>query len=134
MNFTTLWALYANKTRPVDPTQRFLPMQSELAIYNSSRLYINLDACVNTLRGECKEFFGTHGRDGRNNSAQSRFPCFYDKVQTAACLTVLQVCVGTIHHSSAPASPSSHTLFDCFAHTYSYMLISFSHRGYTTQL
>lgn len=80
MNFTTLWAIYENKTRPVDPTQRFLPMQSELTIYNSSRLYINLDACVNTLRGECKEFFGTHGRDGRNNSAQSRFPCFYDKV------------------------------------------------------
>lgn len=81
MNFTTLWGLYANETRPVDPDQRFLPMQSELTIYNSSRLYINLDACVNTLRGECKDFFASHGRDGRNKSAQSRYPCFYDKVQ-----------------------------------------------------
>ncbi|KDR15342.1 hypothetical protein L798_10821, partial [Zootermopsis nevadensis] len=84
MNFTTLWALYANKSRPVDPTQRFLPMQSELTIYKSTKLYINLDACVNTLRGECKEFFGTHGRDGRNKSAQSRFPCYYDKNNNAS--------------------------------------------------
>ena len=86
MNFTQLWALYANKTRPVDPTQRFLPMQSELTIYNSSKLYINLDACVNTLRGECKDFFASHGKDGRNRSAQSRFPCFYDKVQQSVSL------------------------------------------------
>ncbi|XP_069697787.1 uncharacterized protein Teh4 [Periplaneta americana] len=79
MNFTTLWELYAKTTELVDITKRFLPMQSELTIYNSTRLYINLDACVNTLKGECKEFEATHGRDGRNKSAQSRFPCYYDK-------------------------------------------------------
>jgi hypothetical protein len=81
MNFTTLWALYANQTLLADSDQRFLPMQSNLTIYNYSKLYINLDACVNTLRGECKEFFASHGRDGRNKTAQSRFHCFYDKVQ-----------------------------------------------------
>jgi hypothetical protein len=90
MNFTTLWALYENKTQSVDRNQEFLPMQSVLTIYNSSRLYINLDACVNTLRGECKEFFATHGRDGRNKTAQSRFPCYYDKVQdrSSVCMFI----------------------------------------------
>lgn len=60
---------------------RFLPRQSSLTIYNSSRLYINLEGCVNTLRGECVNFIQTHGRDGDNNTAQSRFLCFYNKVR-----------------------------------------------------
>lgn len=54
-------------------------MQSVLTIYNNSNLYINLDGCVNTLKGECREFLQTHGRDGRNQTAQSRFTCFYHK-------------------------------------------------------
>lgn len=59
---------------------RFLPRQSSLTIYNTSRLYINLEGCVNTLRGECLKFLQTHGSDGDNNTAQSRFRCFYNKV------------------------------------------------------
>lgn len=46
-----------------------------------SRLYINLEGCVNTLRGECSDFLQTHGRDGDNNTAQSRFSCYYNKVR-----------------------------------------------------
>lgn len=41
---------------------RFLPRQSSLTIYNSSQLYINLEGCVNTLRGECLTFLRTHGK------------------------------------------------------------------------
>lgn len=40
-------------------------------------MFINLEGCVNTLRGECTEFATVFGRDGRNNTAQSRFPCYY---------------------------------------------------------
>lgn len=80
INFTTFWALYGNSSRPLDPTGRFLPPQSALTIYNSTRLYINLEGCVNTLRGECRDFLTTHGRDGANQTAQSRFPCFYNPV------------------------------------------------------
>lgn len=67
--------------KPVDPTNRYLPAQHSLIIYNSSRLYINLEGCVNTLRGECRDFLQTHGRDGDNQTAQSRYPCFYNKVK-----------------------------------------------------
>uniref|UniRef100_A0A1B6EBF3 Uncharacterized protein n=2 Tax=Clastoptera arizonana TaxID=38151 RepID=A0A1B6EBF3_9HEMI len=79
MNFTTYWSLVTNSTRLLDPEQNYLPMQHLLTIFNYSRLYINLEGCVNTLRGECREFLNTHGIDGDNNTAQSRFPCFYKK-------------------------------------------------------
>lgn len=59
---------------------RFLPKQSSLTIYNFSQLFINLEGCVNTLSDECKDFLHSHGRDGTNNTAQSRYPCFYNKV------------------------------------------------------
>jgi hypothetical protein len=80
MNFTTFWSIVEKSTKLLDPKERFIPMQSVLTIYNSSRLYINLEACVNTLRGECLEFLTTHGNDGDNQTAQSRFHCFYNKV------------------------------------------------------
>lgn len=81
VNFTTFWSLYDKYRELIDPTQRFLPMQSNITIYNSSNLFINLDGCVNTLKGECKEFAITHGRDGRNQTTISRFPCYYKKVR-----------------------------------------------------
>ncbi|KAL1131692.1 hypothetical protein AAG570_011305, partial [Ranatra chinensis] len=80
MNFTTLWSIVETSLDdPVDPEQRFLPMQKVLTIYNVSKLLINLDGCVNTLKGECADFVNTHGNDGDNDTAQSRFPCFYKK-------------------------------------------------------
>lgn len=81
MNFTTFWSLANKWRRLLDLEQKFVPMQSVLTIYNNSRVYINLDGCVNTLKGECVTFLQTHGRDGANQTAQSRFPCFYKKVR-----------------------------------------------------
>ncbi|XP_017774011.1 PREDICTED: uncharacterized protein LOC108560825 [Nicrophorus vespilloides] len=86
MNFTTFWSLRPKALRPVDPRQRFIPPQSTLTIYNSSKLLINIDGCVNTLRGECREFMNINGRDGRNQTAQSRFPCYYKKNMPATVL------------------------------------------------
>ncbi|XP_063238466.1 uncharacterized protein LOC134539987 [Bacillus rossius redtenbacheri] len=79
MNFTVLWSLYEQAERVADLGQWFAPQQSQLVIYNRTKLYINLEACVNTLQGECKQFLNTHGRDGDNHTAPSRFPCYYDK-------------------------------------------------------
>lgn len=81
-NFTTFWRIYENSTAILDPTQRYLPKQSSLTIYNKTKLFINLDGCVNTLRGECKEFIFTHGQDGNNRTAQSRYQCYYNKLQS----------------------------------------------------
>jgi len=69
------------------PSSRRLPMlhqfqvpnEQELMIYNRSKLLVNLEYCVNSLRDECREFFAIHGRDGRDLRAQARFPCFYSQ-------------------------------------------------------
>ncbi|KAL0124248.1 hypothetical protein PUN28_006239 [Cardiocondyla obscurior] len=80
INFTSFLKIYEKSLRhPADPTNAYVPPQQSLTIYNSSRLYINLERCVNTLRGECKQFQISHGRDGDNQTAQSRYPCYYNK-------------------------------------------------------
>jgi len=42
-------------------------------IFNKSRLMINHEGCVNTLSGECSEFYELHGKDGRNSTSPSRY-------------------------------------------------------------
>ncbi|XP_017059680.1 uncharacterized protein LOC108100358 isoform X2 [Drosophila ficusphila] len=79
MNFTQFWAIYENSTRSVDPEQKYLPNQANLTIYSWKKLFINLEGCVNTLRGECKDFVARYGNDGDNNTAQSRYQCYYNK-------------------------------------------------------
>lgn len=79
MNFTQFWAIYDNSTRSVDPEQKFLPNQANLTIFSWKKLFINLEGCVNTLRGECKDFVLRYGNDGDNNTAQSRYQCYYNK-------------------------------------------------------
>ena len=53
------------------------PFENDIAIYNRTKLLINTEACVNTLRYECTDFHLDHRNDGRNYTARDRFPCFY---------------------------------------------------------
>ncbi|TRY73043.1 hypothetical protein TCAL_03339 [Tigriopus californicus] len=55
-----------------------IPSEIELIAKPSTRLQVNLEGCVNTLRDECVDFFSKFGQDGRNSTARSIFPCFYD--------------------------------------------------------
>lgn len=80
MNYSQFWSIYYNSATLLDSEQKYLPMQNELIIHNSSRLYINLEGCVNTLRNECKEFVKTYGKNGTGKTAESRFICYYNKV------------------------------------------------------
>lgn len=102
MNFTQFWKIYNESKTAVDPTNKYahflllicsiallnsftlfsriLPTQKSLTIFNTSQLFINLEGCVNSLKGECLDFLHVFGRDGENNTAQSRYPCFYNKV------------------------------------------------------
>ncbi|XP_057381868.1 uncharacterized protein LOC130704464 [Daphnia carinata] len=67
-----------NRRLPSTPqTNRQVPLENELVIYNRSKLLVNLEFCVNTLRDECREFFAIHGRDGRDLRSPARFPCYY---------------------------------------------------------
>jgi len=93
INFTKFWSIYETSDRLLDESGAFVPAQSSLTIYNSSRLYINQQGCVNTLRNECKDFSNTHGRAGENHTAHSRFPCFYTKVYLTKCLKYKVKCI-----------------------------------------
>lgn len=87
MNFSVFWNIYETSNIDLDPKQRFLPKQSVLTIYNSSKLYINLEGCVNTLRGECIDFVERYGNDGRDHTGQSKYSCFYHKQDPTFALT-----------------------------------------------
>lgn len=90
INFTQFWHLYDRSRNEIDPTQRFLPHQDSLTIYQSKRLYINVEGCVNTLRGECVQFVANYGRSGNNNTAPSRYQCYYNKVGISSSLSIIE--------------------------------------------
>jgi hypothetical protein len=73
-NFTYLSYLhYAEATY----IPQIAPLESDLTISNDSKLMINLEGCVNTLRDECRFFFKEYAKDGSDHNARARFPCFY---------------------------------------------------------
>jgi len=78
-NLTTLQNVFHTKSLQykMDPTAVRFPYEGDITIFNQSRLMINVEGCVNTLQEECSNFYETHGNDGRNHSAPSRYPCFY---------------------------------------------------------
>lgn len=73
-NFTYLSYLHVAVAQPV---KAIAPLDIDLTIGNESKLMINLEGCVNTLRDECKEFLREFGKDGTDHNARARFPCFY---------------------------------------------------------
>ncbi|TRY79645.1 hypothetical protein TCAL_12607 [Tigriopus californicus] len=52
--------------------------EEDITIYNSSKMKINIEGCVNTLAKECMAFHHNYGKDGRNYTARAVYPCFYD--------------------------------------------------------
>ena len=81
-NFTYLSYLSVFNTVPLDAQRRIAPPETDLLIANESRLLINLEGCVNTLRDECKEFLRVYGKDGADHNARARFPCYYSNQNT----------------------------------------------------
>lgn len=73
-NFTYLSYLHVAQAAPI---KTIAPLDLDLTISNESRLMINLEGCVNTLRDECREFLREFGKDGTDHNARARFPCFF---------------------------------------------------------
>ena len=57
-----------------EPTvnESMIPLEEDITIFNKSRLMINHEGCVNTLQGECKDFYDMTSNDGRNSTSPSR--------------------------------------------------------------
>lgn len=75
-NFTYLSYLHLMMSSPVNGLGQ---LDVDLTISNDSRLMINLEGCVNTLRDECRDFLREYGKDGSDHMARARFPCFYSE-------------------------------------------------------
>lgn len=74
---------YESYEHLLDVERRFVPPEPDLLIYNATPLYINHDACVNTLiLQECEKFHAEYGGDGADLRSQSRFQCFYSPNST----------------------------------------------------
>lgn len=65
---------------------------------------------MNTLRGECMEFLHSHGRDGDNNTAQSRYSCFYNKVSHFASPQLVLRASFSIFRSFIPQNDATKVL------------------------
>lgn len=76
-NLTHLTNLNARSTRPLVPDDAVAPREHRLLVAEDSRLHVNLQGCVNTLRGECDAFVRRYGRDGSDHNARARFRCHY---------------------------------------------------------
>ena len=69
---------HTENTRLLDPTKKFTPPEHDLLISHNVPLYINYEACVNTLiLRECEQFHAKYGVDGSDLRANARFPCYY---------------------------------------------------------
>lgn len=78
-NYTVLNAVISERgyDNKLDPHATLVPFERDVTIFNSTRLMINTEGCVNTLSYECNAFYRLYGRDGRNQTSPSRFPCYY---------------------------------------------------------
>jgi len=90
-----------------------VPNESELLIYNRSKLLVNLEFCVNSLRDECREFFAIHGRDGRDLRAQARFPCYYSLDKNDTVLTKFNRPKAIVEFALTSIIPAFLLIFSC---------------------
>ena len=63
----------------------------DLVIYKETKLKMNHEGCSNSLSEECTAFHREFGRDGRNYTTNSRFPCFYTKKSNDFVAAVLDL-------------------------------------------
>lgn len=64
-NYSDLTLIYGSERE--DPRWRVeeISFEEDIIIFNSTKLKINIEGCVNTLAEECKAFYADYGRDGR---------------------------------------------------------------------
>ncbi|CAL8135905.1 unnamed protein product [Orchesella dallaii] len=102
--------------RPLDPVERkFAPPEPDLLIYNNTNLYINHEACVNTLiLQECEKFHAEYGGDGKDLRSQSRFQCYYSPNNTDFVVLRFSRIKTVIELIIAAAVPTTLAIVSCF--------------------
>lgn len=113
-NFTFLNSLTTvYETRSPQETL-IAPLEVDLLIANDSRLMINLEGCVNTLREECMQFIKEYGKDGTDHNARARFPCFYAKMDPTMVIARFSLEVTYREFLPAAIIPAVLLVVSCF--------------------
>lgn len=112
-NFTFLYGLTIADEKRSDLETQIAPLETQLLVANDSRLMINLEGCVNTLRDECRQFLKDFGRDGGDHNAKARFPCYYADADPS--LVVTRFSLETTYREFVPAAiiPSVLLVLSC---------------------
>lgn len=87
--------------------------EESLRIMNTTKLKINPDGCVNSLRKECKSFFLTHATDGRDGKSQDRFPCYYTDLSSETVIGKYNPDLTYMYLMFATIIPGSLFVFAC---------------------
>lgn len=112
-NFTYLSYLSVFNTAPLDEKRKIAPPEPDLLIANESKLLINLEGCVNTLRDECKDFLRAYGKDGTDHNARARFPCYYAADNPAVVVARFDLATTTRQFLIASLLPSVLFVVSC---------------------
>ena len=75
INYTSLLSVFhthAHRNR-LDRQGGNLPFDIDITIFKETKMLINYEGCVNTLREECTAFYKEFGKDGRNQTSPSRY-------------------------------------------------------------
>ena len=91
------------------------PTESDLMIYNNTRLYINYESCVNTLiLNECEKFYEKYGGDGSDLRTNSRFQCFYSPTSSLFATLRFSRWTTLMELMLATVIPISLAIISCF--------------------
>nr|CAI5844665.1 unnamed protein product [Callosobruchus analis] len=112
-NFTYLTYLSVFNTEPLDKRLIVAPPEPDLLIANESKLLINLEGCVNTLRDECKDFLKMYGKDGTDHNARARFPCFFSTDNPSVVVARFDLATTTKQFLIASLLPSVLFIVSC---------------------
>lgn len=112
-NFTYLSYLSVFNTVPLDEHRKIAPPEPDLLIANESKLLINLEGCVNTLKDECKDFLKVYGKDGTDHNARARFPCYYAAENTGVVVARFNLATTTRQFLIASVLPSVLFVVSC---------------------
>ncbi|MCL4142566.1 UNVERIFIED_CONTAM: hypothetical protein GTU68_051944 [Idotea baltica] len=87
--------------------------EESLRLMNTTKLTINPEGCVNSLKKECKSFFNTHATDGRDGKTQDRFPCYYTESNAGTVIGKFNPDLTYMYMMLASVMPASLFVFAC---------------------
>jgi len=118
VNYTRMLTIFASedgyKNRIDKGDVEDIPFDTDLMIYKETKLKMNHEGCSNSLSEECTLFHDDHGKDGRNYTTRSRFPCYFTKKQNDFVASFLDLEVSHAYYVFMLVVPGSIFICSCF--------------------